>query len=1197
MNLSLRARLLATASLGLAAACSSSSSSDLTVAGSVTQDLTTDPNGFVTAVEFDRALASLGAGAFESDGGQTAVSVSLDGTTAYVTWDERVTSNDRVRVVGVNGVLESWRRVTAEDARQPSLTITAATQDVSDQALGGDELVITFGDGPRVIEEEAEDPATWTLTALGVPQDLSDSTFDLDVTTQVLTVTLGPSAQLFSAFQLQANALTAVNGRALASSPIAGVASGDSAAPALEGGSPVVQNLDPSADGDEFGRVVEFNFDEPISPTFSVTASNFEVQDHADAQGLTLVSNAEVDATDNSILRVTFTRPVVPGLDRIIVNSIRDAHGNPFPRQTLSFVPSSSIANGFESVEGLTREGQNNDQVLVVLDQALDPDTAADATAWSLTLGAPFGVIDLATQELSYDLLARTLTIDLDFDVPNGTTVDVQCNGAIDVDGDAFAATAAQVLADGDVSAPIVTASGITQRRDLDPSGKTIDVVFSEAVDSLVAEDVNSYAFSPVVVVDSATVQADGLTVRLALASAAVPGIHTLTVAATVADPAGNALGAVHGPAAIATTDAVQPLVQFVTGQAVEGADNDRLLVLFDDWMVASDVEDVDNWEVESPIGTALDVSTSTVTYDEESRVATLVLASGAVKRGDDLSIALTAGRDLGGNALADDAIEGVVGGESRRPALESVWRHDAPDDHLVVVRFSEAVDRLDDLYDPTTNPTGAKFTLYTSGGVLRGRPASTTILDGGLGVELAFPFTVDLTDTLDVVGLEDLAGNVMFPTLARVVDAEDSTAPSQGAAPVMTAISGERNDTIEVTFAVPMASWGLSVASQYTLQTNGGATVIDLTGSQFEYDGGTTLTITLSAAAAASLQAGTSYDLVFEVDATDPLRTQQGVALTAQSSELAVVVVGDITSGPTQGASRALLDPSDANSVLIVFDEAVAEAAAETAAAYDYDSGNVALTAELISPRVVRATVGVAVAAGNTVDVATSAAVDLAGNAAAATLTLSIVDDQNPPVLAAVVGTVLDVAGTDMVSVRFSEVPDLATALDLGNYSVLDSRGSVQIQSVAYSSVGSEVILYTAELLDGDTVTVLVDGVTDLAGNLPVVPLSLGGLVGGDSIAPAISGAFVNLMADPTGATIDVEFSEAVETVFSGQVSNWSTTGAATVTAVDVLAGDHVRVTLSAALGASEELVLAAGLTDRSGNSVATTLSVEPAQ
>jgi len=1194
MNLSLRARLFAVASLAVAAACSSSSSDDPNVVGTVTQDLSADPNGFVTAVTFDEAFSSLGPGAFEADGGQQALSVSLAGATAYVTWDERVTFQHRVRVVGVPDVPESWRRVQSQDERRPSLTITSATQDTSDTALGGDELVLTFTDGPRLAAEAVVEPAAWTITALGTPLDLTDSTFAWDADDQELTITLGPSAHLHATFNLIAEAVPTVTGRMLPTGVVQGVAVGDTTIPTLVS---TTQNLDPGAGGDEFGRVIEFQFDEPMSPLFAVQSSNFTVLDHAQAQGQTLVTGAVIDSTDNTILRVTFSRPVVPGLDRVQVQLLRDAHGNIFPRTNLWPVPSATSPNGFTEVLGLTREGLDNDQIVVTLDQAIDPDTAEDPARWTLTLGAPFGVVDLSQQTLTYDLLEKQLVIDLDFDVPNGTTVDVAAAGVVDVDGETFVANANQVTAAGDAGAPTVISQGIVQRRDLDPAGTTVDVTFSEAVDASTAEVTGAYTFSPAITVTSATVLADPRTVRLALDDAAIPGVHTLTVAATISDPAGNTLGAAHGPASLATTDLVGPSVEFVNAQAVEGADNDTLQVFFNDWMIPADVESVLNWDVESPIGTSVDVSTSTVDYDVQARIATLVLAQSSLKRGDTLRLTFQAGRDLGGNSFVSATRDTTVAGEARRPSVESAWRRNAPTENVVVVRFSEAVDRTDDLFDAATNPTGVKYTVFSNTNVQRGRPTAALPLDGGLGVELSFPFTVALTDTLDILGLEDLAGNVMFPTLARVLDAEDATTPGQGAAPVLTAISGERNDTLEVTFAVPMATWWLARPEQYTLQESGGGQVIDLTGARFQYDGANTLTITLSGGAGSSLQAGTTYDLTLTVDVQNPLRTAQGVAITAPSVELGALVIGDISQGPTQGASRAVLDPSDANSVLVIFDEAVSVDAAETAAQYDLDGGNLATAATRIAPRVVRATFGVPVSAGQTLEIGVGAAVDVAGNAASGTLSLSVEADTTAPVLTLVEGEVLLTPGVDVVRVAFSELPDQSSALTAGNYAVTDSRGAVVVRYAALDSTGLVVSLYTGDLLDGDTLQVVVTGVSDVAGNVPTGALSLGGSVSGDSTAPTFTGAFVNLAVDPLGRTVDIELSEPVGGTFIRSAGNWSTTGTASVTDVEVLAVDHVRLTLSAAIGAAEQVVLAAGLADLAGNATVSALSIDPAE
>jgi hypothetical protein len=108
---------------------------------------------------------------------------------------------------------------------------------------------------------------------------------------------------------------------------------------------------------------------------------------------------------------------------------------------------------------------------------------------------------------------------------------------------------------------------------------------------------------------------------------------------------------------------------------------------------------------------------------------------------------------------------------------------------------------------------------------------------------------------------------------------------------------------------------------------------------------------------------------------------------------------------------------------------------------------------------------------------------------------------------------------------------------------------------------------------------------------------LSLGGIVGGDAVAPTLSNAFVNAQVDATGRTVDVELSEAVAVAFAGQVFNWSTNGSALVTGVEMIGADHVRLTLDVALGATDEIVVAAGLIDLAGNAAPLAQSIDPTE
>ena len=107
----------------LAVACSSGSS-DPGVAGgansSVVQDLGADPSRQTTVITLPSAPSGpLTPGMFEADGTQLADSVSVVGSQATVTWDERVSPSDQVRAVGVPGVASDFVSVATSDSSSP----------------------------------------------------------------------------------------------------------------------------------------------------------------------------------------------------------------------------------------------------------------------------------------------------------------------------------------------------------------------------------------------------------------------------------------------------------------------------------------------------------------------------------------------------------------------------------------------------------------------------------------------------------------------------------------------------------------------------------------------------------------------------------------------------------------------------------------------------------------------------------------------------------------------------------------------------------------------------------------------------------------------------------------------------------------------------------------------------------------------
>lgn len=1179
--------------LGIAAACSSSSDSsgdDSVALGAVVQDLNEDADGYTVVMTVPGFATQITTGSIEASAGQVAQTVSASGNQVAVVFDQRVTPSHQVRVNGISGVSSDWRAVTTTDPRTPLMSIVSATQDVSDGVLGGDQIVVGFVAGPRMIESEVEALESWTLTVNGVELDLTGTTIVHDVNSQVATITLGALANLHATFTLAADVSTVADNQ-ISQSALPGAATGDTTAPTLDGGSAVSQDIT-AITGDELGHLLVVDFSEPISPVFGATAANFSVVDHGDAQGVTAVSRVAVDPTDNSRVRLTFTRPVVPGLDQLSIGGVLDAHGNAFTPQTSAIVAGSTAVNGFASVDFITVEGAGNDRLVTVLDQAIDPDTAEDPTRWSLDVdGNP---VDLTTQEIDYDLATRTVTFSFDFDAANGVNADLASVGVVDVDGQPFAQAAAPAAAAGDSGSPTIVS--LTQNRNADGTGRAIDVAFSEDLDVTTATNAGNYTFAPAITVQSATLL-DGSTVRLTLQTTAVPGDHTLTVLQAVSDPAGNDLGGDVGPGALSSTDSTPPSLVSGAAVAVEGAENDVLFAFFNDNLVESEIEDITRWSLEAPAGTSLDLTGSTVDYDTDTGIATVTLdAAGAPSFtvGEGFTVAITGVRDIGGNSAASMDTVGVAGGERNLPDIDGIFG--MPTANELNIRFNEPMGSLADLYDATTNPFGARYEVIDPITSQIQLPTAAASFDRGLGVVLTYASAVDPAATVNVIGIRDLAGNPLFPAIGRAIGAHDASAPAiVGTPPTFDAIQGVNNDEITIVFDEPIATWNATNPANYGLVDVNTTLPVDLSGANIRFDGDRTVTIVLGAGTGAAADSGHTYDVRVEVLGDDPIRTVQGEAITIAAVSAGTAVGGDNTNGPTQAGTVAFTDPGDPNALYVVFDETVDETAAETAAAYDYNAGTIATSATLVEPRAVRLVFPGAVAAGGTLDVTNVAAIDTAQNAAAGTLSLAIVQDTAAPFIASSSASIQEGIGGDVIEIVFDEQVDASGGFDASDFTVTVGGEDQRVGAVLWNPQTFTASLLVQDIADGATAAVSIAGITDLAGNAPTGNLTTNVLMGGDVTDPSVVVAYLNDYVGTAGTTVDVLFSEDVLPTFVMASGNWTCSDGETVTFAEMLEGNAVRLTLSGPLDAGATITLAAGLEDFAGNQEASAIVIDP--
>lgn len=1123
------------------------------------QDLATDPTGRTTVVTFAADPGALTTANFDADNGQNATVVSQVANVFTVEWDAPVGEASQVRPLGVPKVSAAYRAVTSSDPAAPTFVITAATQVAG---MGADTMTVQFS-GARVLEAEAEDPANWTLKVGTTTLSLAGSTFTLDNNTQELSITTGAAGNLHAAFTLAAKAtLHSVADTSLATTAVLGAAVGDAVAPTLVS---VEQNLAE----DEFGRVVDLTFSEAMDPVFCAPLSNFG------GSAPDVATTFEQPSDD--VLRITFNNPIVPGVNTIDLENLLDCHGNALPDQNVAVVAGSTVANGFASGPDVTTvEGEGGDLLELTLTQAIDPDDASDPARWNLEI--PSGnAIDLSNCTFTYDMTAKSLAIELDVDVVNGASFTFEGaagNLPRDVDGEDFTASVADVVS-GEVNLPDVGSA--TQNRVVDPTGKTLDVVFSEALEETSAEDTNNYAVAGHVV-QTATLLAAKTTVRLEFDIAVLPGTDTLDVS-NVTDLAGNTMAAVLAET-ILSTDSTAPSATAASADAVEGAANDLVRVTFNDDLIESEIEDIANWTLQVPVGNTLNLAGATVVWSNGGRQASLTLPGGIDLQGGQTVRANFSGiHDIAGNAIQTGAVNTTVVAEVRVPTVDSIWVETALSNH-VHVRFSEPCTAMDDLAGLT------EYVVRTSAGVIKGAANSAVVDLDQMGVELVFGFAVVAgSDTLDLGGVTDLAGNAMFPLTLQAIAAEDATAVDiDGLASAVISQSGEANDRIEIAFVVRPSPWQLLDPSNYTI-TQGGNPV-DLGGASFSFDGVSTVTIDLSNPASPSLQTGLNYDIDMSA-----LTSAQGVAGAAISATVACT--GDVTS-PSLPAGLTRIDAANPlDSVLIQFDEAVDETSSENVANYDLNGGANPDSVVRVGANTVRATWSGGVIVGDTVNATVA---DLAGNVGVVSRAVSNQDPQGPLVVS-VSATSVQGAGGDYVRVEFDKPIDLVSGLDPSNYTV-DNAGLLALAAATftYSSIDDVVTIRLpagVELDPTQGLTVTVQDVADLAGLTMSPPANVGGAVNGDALAPSLAAAFVNYRADIVGLMIDVRLSEDVPAGFVNDLSNWTVSGGQTVDAVERLSDSHLRFTISAPLGVGDEIETTA-MPDMAGN-VSGAISIAP--
>ncbi|MEM8711580.1 MAG: Ig-like domain-containing protein, partial [Planctomycetota bacterium] len=643
-----------------------------------------------------------------------------------------------------------------------------------------------------------------------------------------------------------------------------------------------------------------------------------------------------------------------------------------------------------------------------------------------------------------------------------------------------------------------VAALNATQDRDADASGATLIVEFDAAVDPVDAQNESRYIVTGTSVVEATYV--DPTTVQLELDRAVIPGETVVTVPPGLLGADGSVSSGTTG-LAIASTDVDPPSATRIGGVAVAGLAGDQATVSFDDQMVEADVEQIATWSLESPVGVPLSLQGATVTYDDATVSATITLgADQFLETGTEISAVLTGVRDLGGNviestAFGSNAVTSLVTGDTVPPRLLSVYPGDAVHSLRFVfdepVRFVETADLLANV---PVSGTRFEFESPSAPGTIREALTSTAILDG-LGAEVTFAAAPAVNDLATVFGVTDLAGNEIQPVLAQGVEARLTGGPDLfNGSTELISIEGEHNDIFRMTFDRDLHPENLFDYRFYGLLEG---FFVNTHGARPTWDGGPTVTFELVGEDDHEFQTASVYH-----NNVAGLRSAQGELIDGTAREFNLTVTGD-SAAPTLISAR--LDPAATSAAIVTFSEAVDVDIVDSPGSHFDVGGSAAVSAILISPRVIRATFPAGLAPGETLTVQQAALRDRAGNTAGSSAGVAIqAADASTPGLTSVVATATAGKDVDTIVVAFDELIDPASALNGASYSLTGSGAPVTLTNAAvrYASASNAVTIElpdTMHLTHGESVTFAVTGVRDVAGN-EAASLSQAVTVVGDS-------------------------------------------------------------------------------------------------
>ena len=694
------------------------------------------------------------------------------------------------------------------------------------------------------------------------------------------------------------------------------------------------------------------------------------------------------------------------------------------------------------------------------------------------------------------------------------------------------------------------TVTSVIQKMLVNNNGKTVDVLFSEAVNTSQAQTVGNYTVGTATHPATAALQPDTITVRLVFAQAVVPGVDVMDISG-ISDLVGNAMAAVTDHA-IDTDDDTPPT--FSVSAASNHAAGDTIVLTFSETMntstlTTSNVADNIGLDYSDDPGNTneqnITLVNATVAWTVSDTVATITLNepidSVYIPHLKFIGVTPAAStiKDLANNAAASSEIySSAVTAETNSPTITVT---------------AESINNGNDIITITSNEvlvaaagTITNWTIEYDDDASAGGETAITATNAVISLESSEKkiVTITLNEAADgayllnakyikatphATNITDLTGNAQIAAdyTAAAVSGE-STVPTFT---VSVASNHAAGDTIELTFSEIMDVSTLTndnLSTNITIFHSQFATIdiqnITLTNATVAWTSGDTVaTITLNEATDRAYIPDGRYvgitptvsaitDLIGNAAAAANVYTSSGVPKESTVPVISSTVPANSTTVNNSNVSYTLSEIGGAGT--ITWERTGGEA--------DGTHVHTLTTAELASGAHSNLALSDVTLVSGAIYTVTFALTDLVGNAAVSVSNTAVTYDLNAPTISSVtvassnaVTTLAKAGDTVTYSITYSKAVTVSdiTASTAYNASTLTTE-------VSASNSSSDTLVFTVATGNNGVVEPnnINFTITDTAGNTTVIP-SLGTITGSvtaDTLSPTVG---ITITPNPTAA------------------------------------------------------------------------------